>query len=127
MAHAQTYHGYKNELGVIAQITMKLALLSAIPRNTSDAANVAAANRRQNPFLSMRFPLFLGQQYPASLLDTPNLNLTALRMRSYNSSRGQWTFSPSILTSRNTSLLPRRASQHVQRIRPIRCGRTALR
>lgn len=78
IAHAKTYNWYKDELKGTGQVTIKFGLLSAMPRNTSDATDVAAANRHQDFILAMLYPLFLGQQYPSSVLDTPGVNLTGL-------------------------------------------------
>lgn len=77
-ANARVYRWYKNELGGSGRVTLKFGLLPAMPRNASDATHVAAANRRQDFVLAMAHPLFLGQQYPADVLATPNVNLTAL-------------------------------------------------
>ena len=79
MAHATLYRWYKTTLKGTAQITLKFANNAAVPRDTSNASDIAAANRYQDFIVGiMANPLFLGQQYPSSVLNTPNLNLTAL-------------------------------------------------
>lgn len=78
LAHAKAYYRYKNELGGSGRVTMKFGLLSALPRNLSDAGDIAAADRHQHFILAMAHPLFLGQQYPSDVIATPNVNLTPL-------------------------------------------------
>ncbi|PWY86011.1 beta-glucosidase [Aspergillus heteromorphus CBS 117.55] len=70
----------------------------AVPLNPSNASHVDAALRYQDFILGiMGNPLFLGQQYPTSALDTPNLNLTALTETQIFDVHGTidfWAFDP---------------------------------
>ena len=78
-AHSSTYDWYKNDLKGTGQISIKLANNLAVPLNASDPTHVTAAQRSQEFSLGiMANPLFLGQQYSAEVLNTPELNLTAL-------------------------------------------------
>ena len=92
-AHSAIYDWYKNDLKGTGKISIKFANNLAMPLNASDPTHVAAAHRSQNFALGiMANPLFLGQQYPADVLDTPNLNLTALTDAQITSFHGRADF-----------------------------------
>ena len=74
VAHANLYDWYKNELKGTGQITMKFANNLAIPRDSSNPEDVAAALRYQDFSLGiMNNPLFLGAQIPESVLNTTGI------------------------------------------------------
>ncbi|ETS77688.1 hypothetical protein PFICI_09750 [Pestalotiopsis fici W106-1] len=79
MAHAQVYHWYKETLNGTAQVTIKFANNMAYPlHGPENATDVAAATRYQDMVWKiMCNPIFLGQQIPESMLQTPGMNLTA--------------------------------------------------
>ncbi|PYH93545.1 beta-glucosidase [Aspergillus ellipticus CBS 707.79] len=97
-AHAAVYHWYKDELHGTGQVTMKFANNLAVPLDPSNSSHVEAALRYQNFILGvMGNPLFLGEQYPADALDTPNLNLTALtedQISNFHGTMDFWAFDP---------------------------------
>jgi beta-glucosidase/6-phospho-beta-glucosidase/beta-galactosidase len=79
IAHANLYDWYKNELGGSGKITMKFANNLAIPLDTSNEADVAAALRYQDFSLGiMSNPMFLGTQIPATVLKTTGIQIDAL-------------------------------------------------
>ncbi|KAF4633396.1 hypothetical protein G7Y89_g4717 [Cudoniella acicularis] len=79
LAHAAVYDWYKNTLHGTGKITTKFANNLAVPLDSTNPSDISAALRYQDFILGiMGNPLFLGQQYPTSVLSTPNLNLTAL-------------------------------------------------
>ncbi|KAI0023555.1 beta-glucosidase [Xylariomycetidae sp. FL0641] len=79
LGHAKVYRWYKEELGGTARISTKFANNLAMPLDIADPADHEAARRYQEFILGiMGNPLFLGQQYPDAVLQTPGLNLTAL-------------------------------------------------
>ena len=76
IAHANLYDWYKNELGGTGKITMKFANNLAIPLDTNNATDVAAALRYQDFSLGvMNNPLFLGTQIPATVLSTTGIEI----------------------------------------------------
>ncbi|KAJ5819203.1 beta-glucosidase [Penicillium riverlandense] len=78
-AHANLYDWYKHELGGKGQITMKFANNLAIPLNTNDPSDVAAAERYQDFSLGiMNNPMFLGKQIPKSVLTTTGIPISPL-------------------------------------------------
>ncbi|KAK5072733.1 hypothetical protein LTR64_004795 [Lithohypha guttulata] len=70
-AHAQVYHFYKDDLGGTGQISIKFNDNFGVPKNTSNGADVYAANWF-NSFQLATFcnPIFLGQDYPDSFKRT---------------------------------------------------------
>jgi beta-glucosidase/6-phospho-beta-glucosidase/beta-galactosidase len=78
-AHAKVYHWYKEELNGTAQLSTKFANLLAVPQDPSDPTHVEAAIRFQEFGLGiMANALFLGQQIPSVVLETPGLAITPL-------------------------------------------------
>ncbi|PLB49930.1 glycoside hydrolase [Aspergillus steynii IBT 23096] len=70
-AHAQVYHFYHDELNATGKMAIKLNDNFGVPRNPSDADDVQAANRFQEIQLGLfAYPIYLGQQYPDSVLST---------------------------------------------------------
>jgi beta-glucosidase/6-phospho-beta-glucosidase/beta-galactosidase len=79
VAHANLYDWYKNELGGTGQITMKFANNLAIPLDTNNASDIAAAERYQDFSLGiMNNPLFLGTQIPSTVLKTRGIQINPL-------------------------------------------------
>ena len=79
LAHAMAYHFYKEEIGGTGRITLKMSNNIAVPLDPSNSTDVDAALRYQDFVLGIEAnPLFLGETYPASVLLTPNITLTAL-------------------------------------------------
>lgn len=78
-AHARLYDWYKNELRGIGKLTMKFANNLAIPLDTNNATDIAAAHRYQDFDLGiMNNPLFLGTQIPDTVLSTPGIEIDPL-------------------------------------------------
>lgn len=78
-AHADVYHWYKKTLNGTGNITLKFANYLAVPQNRDNPSDLAGALRYQDFLLGiMANPLFLGTQFPSTVLSTPNLNLTTL-------------------------------------------------
>lgn len=78
-AHANLHDWYKNKLRGTGKITMKFANNLAVPLDLDNREDVAAAYRYQDFLLGiMNNPLFLGAQFPASVLNTTGINITAL-------------------------------------------------
>ena len=98
LLHSNIYKWYKNTLGGKGKVSLKFANNLAVPRDPTNAGDVAAALRYQDFILGiMANPLFLGQQYPSDVLNTPNLNLTALtpsQIRYIHGSIDFWAFDP---------------------------------
>lgn len=79
LQHADVYHWYKDVLQGTGQVSLKLVNLAAMPRDITNDADIEAALRYQDFDLGiMSNPMFLGQQYPESVLTTTGLNMTAL-------------------------------------------------
>lgn len=79
LAHAQFYHWYKDNLRGRGQVSMKLANNLAVPLDLHNSADVEAAQRYQEFILQiMGNPVFLGKQFPESVLSTPGINLVPL-------------------------------------------------
>lgn len=77
--HATFYHWYKEELKGTGQITLKFANNLGMPLDASNSSDVAAAQRYQDFIIGiLGYPIFLGQNYPATVLSVPGTNLTAL-------------------------------------------------
>ncbi|KAL1850540.1 hypothetical protein Plec18170_006825 [Paecilomyces lecythidis] len=70
-AHAQVYHFYHDELKATGKIGIKFNDNFGVPRNPKNSSDVEAANRFQEMQLGLfANPIFLGQQYPDSILTT---------------------------------------------------------
>ncbi|OJJ31947.1 hypothetical protein ASPWEDRAFT_161048 [Aspergillus wentii DTO 134E9] len=70
-AHAQVYHFYHDVLHGTGQLGIKFNDNFGVPKDPHNASHVEAANRFQD--LQLGFfanPIFLGKQYPASVLET---------------------------------------------------------
>ncbi|KAF3007350.1 hypothetical protein E8E14_008357 [Neopestalotiopsis sp. 37M] len=97
-AHAAVYHWYKEELNGTARISTKFANNLAVPRDPSNASDVEASLRYQEFILGiMANPIFLGQQIPQVVLDTPGINLTAMtdeEIAYINGTADFWAFDP---------------------------------
>lgn len=97
-AHAKVYHWYKEILHGTGQITLKFANNLALPLDGNNADDHLAAQRYQDFILGgMGNPIFLGEQYPASFLNTPNLNITPLTTDQISYIHGTadfWSFDP---------------------------------
>ena len=79
MAHAKVYRFYKEDLRGTGKITLKFANNIAIPLDPTNSSDLAAAIRYQDFILGIEAnPLFLGKDYPASVLATTGINLTSL-------------------------------------------------
>jgi beta-glucosidase/6-phospho-beta-glucosidase/beta-galactosidase len=79
VAHAKVYHFYKEELKGTGRITLKFAKSIAVPLDPTNSSDVQAALRYQDFTLGIEAnPLFLGENYPSSVLSTTGINLTAL-------------------------------------------------
>lgn len=97
-AHAAVYHWYKEELNGTARISTKFANNLAVPLDPTDTSHVAASLRYQDFLLGfMANPLFLGEQIPEVVLNTPGLNITALtdeELSYINGTVDFWAFDP---------------------------------
>ncbi|KAI0515464.1 glycoside hydrolase [Xylaria bambusicola] len=70
-AHAQVYHFYKDTLGATGKMGIKFNDNFGVPRDPKNASDVEAANRFQEIYLGLfADPIFLGKQYPDSVLNT---------------------------------------------------------
>ncbi|KAE8387822.1 glycoside hydrolase superfamily [Aspergillus alliaceus] len=70
-AHAQVYHFYHDELNATGQMGIKFNDNFGVPRDPSNSSDVLAANRFQEIQLGLYAnPIFLGEQYPDSVLNT---------------------------------------------------------
>ena len=79
MGHAKVYHWYKEVLKGTGLITLKFANNLALPLDSSNPNDHKAALRYQDYILGIiGNPIFLGEQYPAEVLSTKGINLTAL-------------------------------------------------
>jgi beta-glucosidase/6-phospho-beta-glucosidase/beta-galactosidase len=98
LSHSALYDWYKHDLRGMGRITMKFANNLALPLDPTQSSNVAVALRYQDFLLGiMSNPLFLGQQYPSEVLNTPGLNLTALTPDQLAKIHGRidfWAFDP---------------------------------
>ncbi|KAK5111670.1 hypothetical protein LTR62_004775 [Meristemomyces frigidus] len=98
MAHAKVYHWYKEVLKGTGFVTLKFANNLALPLDSTNPADIRAAQRYQDYILGMMAnPIFLGAQYPEEMLNTTNLNLTALtseQMGYINGTADFWSFDP---------------------------------
>ena len=98
MGHAKVYHWYKEELKGTGLITLKFANNLALPLDSSNPEDTVAALRYQDFILGIiGNPIFLGQQYPAEVLNTTGINLTALtntELSYINGTADFWAFDP---------------------------------
>ncbi|KAF2484125.1 beta-glucosidase [Neohortaea acidophila] len=98
MGHAKVYHWYKEELKGTGLITLKFANNLAVPLDSMNPEDTVAALRYQDFILGIiGNPIFLGQQYPSNVLNTPNINLTALtdeELAYINGTADFWAFDP---------------------------------
>ncbi|KAI0864273.1 glycoside hydrolase [Xylaria cubensis] len=70
-AHAQVYHFYHDVLKATGKIGIKFNDNFGVPRDPSNCSDIEAANRYQELYLGLfANPIFLGQQYPDSVLKT---------------------------------------------------------
>jgi beta-glucosidase/6-phospho-beta-glucosidase/beta-galactosidase len=70
-AHAQVYHFYHDVLKAIGKMGIKFNDNFGVPRDPRNASDVHAANRFQEMQLGLfANPIFLGKQYPDSILHT---------------------------------------------------------
>ncbi|KAI1749539.1 glycoside hydrolase [Xylaria castorea] len=70
-AHAQVYHFYHDVLKATGKMGIKLNDNFGVPRDPRNSTDIEAANRYQELYLSLfANPIFLGQQYPDSVLET---------------------------------------------------------
>lgn len=70
-AHAQVYHFYKDELKATGKMGIKFNDNFGVPRDPTNSSDVVAANRFQEIQLGLYAnPIFLGKQYPDSVLET---------------------------------------------------------
>ncbi|KAE8403267.1 glycoside hydrolase superfamily [Aspergillus pseudonomiae] len=70
-AHAQVYHFYHEELNATGKIGIKFNDNFGVPRDPTNSSDIIAANRFQEMQLGLYAnPIFLGQQYPDSVLTT---------------------------------------------------------
>ena len=82
-AHAQVYHFYRDELKATGKMGIKFTDNFGVPKDPKNASHVQAANRYQEMQLGiLANPIFIGQQYPESVLKTlpgaRSLNMTEL-------------------------------------------------
>ncbi|KAK1083491.1 hypothetical protein LTR33_003224 [Friedmanniomyces endolithicus] len=98
MGHAKVYHWYKEVLKGTGSITLKFANNLALPLDSTNPDDIWAASRYQDYILGiMGNAIFLGEQYPAELLNTTDLNLTALtpdQLSCLNGTADFWSFDP---------------------------------
>ena len=79
LAHAMVYRFYKDQIRGTGRITIKFSHNVAFPLDPSDPSDVAAAARYQDFVLGIQAnPLFLGENYPKSILSTKGITLTPL-------------------------------------------------
>jgi beta-glucosidase/6-phospho-beta-glucosidase/beta-galactosidase len=98
MAHAKTYHWYKEELGGTGNVSIKFANNLATPLDNTNPEDVRAALRYQDFLLGVwANAIFLGQNYPEEVMNTTGLNLTALtdeEVAYINGTADIWSFDP---------------------------------
>lgn len=79
MSHADVYHWYKEELKGSGRITLKFLNFLPVPEDPTNSDDVAAAFRYQDFLLGLWCnPIYLGEQYPDTVISTPGLNITGL-------------------------------------------------
>ncbi|CAI7655101.1 hypothetical protein PCG10_000514 [Penicillium crustosum] len=70
-AHAQVYHFYHDTLNATGKIGIKFNDNFGVPKDPKNSSHVLAADRFQEMQLGIfANPIFLGKQYPKSVLDT---------------------------------------------------------
>ncbi|KAK4552104.1 hypothetical protein LTR86_010640 [Recurvomyces mirabilis] len=98
LANAKVYHWYKEVLKGTGQITIKFANNLALPLDSTNPSDVRAAQRYQDFILGyLGNSIFLGQNYPAEMLNTTDFNLTALtpeQLSYINGTADFWSFDP---------------------------------
>ncbi|KAI3550641.1 beta-glucosidase A [Colletotrichum filicis] len=101
LAHADIYRWYKDVLGGTGKITMKFANNLAVPLDPGNPDDIAASYRYQDFILGiMSNPLFLGNQFPEVVLNTPKMNatltkaLTDEQLAHINGTMDYWAFDP---------------------------------
>lgn len=98
MGHAKVYHWYKEELKGTGLITLKFANNLALPLDSTNPEDTVAALRYQDYILGIiANPIFLGEQYPESVLSTHGINLTKLthsELAYINGTADFWSFDP---------------------------------
>lgn len=93
MGHANVYHWYKEVLKGTGLITLKFANNLALPLDSTNPEDTRAALRYQDFILGIiGNPIFLGQNYPAEVLNTTGINLTALTNEQLNYINGTADF-----------------------------------
>ncbi|KAK9413942.1 hypothetical protein SUNI508_11518 [Seiridium unicorne] len=98
-ADADVYHWrYKDELQGTGRTSTKFANNLAVPLDPSNGPRLQASIRYQEFILDiMTNPIFLGKQIPDIILDTPDLNKTALigkELEYINGTADFWAFDP---------------------------------
>lgn len=83
-AHSQVYRFYHEELKATGKMSLKLNDNFGVPKNPKNAGDILAANRFNEMQLAFfANPIFLGEQYPDSILRTlpgaRQLNKTELK------------------------------------------------
>ncbi|KAK5132114.1 hypothetical protein LTR08_000365 [Meristemomyces frigidus] len=79
MGHARVYHWYKEVLHGTGLITLKFANNLAVPLDHTSPDDLRAALRYQDFILgAIGNPIFLGENYPAEILNTAGLDLEPL-------------------------------------------------
>jgi beta-glucosidase/6-phospho-beta-glucosidase/beta-galactosidase len=99
LAHVTFYRWHKDTLQGTGRVSLKFANNLAVPLHGPDnTSDVAAALRYQDFVLGiMANPLFLGTQYPDSVLTTPGVNFTPLtdaQLALINGTADLWAFDP---------------------------------
>ncbi|KAI5370867.1 putative glycoside hydrolase family 1, glycoside hydrolase superfamily [Septoria linicola] len=97
-AHASAYHWYKEELEGTGLVTIKFANNLATPLDNGSQDDMRSALRYQDFIVGiLGNPIFLGEQIPEEVLNTPGLNLTALtteELAYINGTSDFWSFDP---------------------------------
>lgn len=98
MGHAKVYHWYKEVLKGAGLVTIKFANNLALPLDSTNPDDTRAALRYQDYILGiMSNPIYLVLQYPAEVLNTTGINLTALtadELSYINGTSDYWSFDP---------------------------------
>lgn len=89
-AHAAVYDWYKHTLKGTGQITTKIAHLLGLPADPKNASHVEAADYYNALNVeTLANPLFLGKQYPESVLKVADTGLSALSEKQLASMKGR--------------------------------------
>ena len=79
MGHAKVYHWYKEVLKGTGQVTFKFANNVALPLDSTNPDDVRASSRYQDWIVGiLGNSVFLGEQYPAEILNTAGVGLEPL-------------------------------------------------